>query len=400
VSGGHTSPLERSGLPLFFRVTDEAELGLTLPEPRLGNAVRTLVRSLSHMQKEALVTSSATGTTWRLASDEGPYLAGDDVAPPPLGLFTTGMVASYMSELLALAEAEGVDADGARLILDNYYSMEGSALRGTMLGGALQPQLTLEAPAGGDRLGELLTAATASSPVNGLLCVQHSSLFTLSVNGRETATGRVEALGRPAEPDPGDRFGLARPDPANTPDDLVVKVRKAEEVEGVPGGAGSSLQAEQSRTLHVRGACTVRPDGVKEIEQSLFRPIGSAFRFLSDEPPGRGGEGRAPDAATYLSAGIGFCFMTQLGRYAAIVRRELADYRIVQDTHFSLGSVPGETAAAGEADPVETHLYLATPEDADFARQALDMGERTCFLHALCRTPLQPRIAVSAPAEA
>ncbi len=88
-----------------------------------------------------------------------------------------------------------------------------------------------------------------------------------------------------------------------------------------------------------------------------------------------------------MSAGIAFCFMTQFGRYAEIVRKELPSYRIVQDTHFARGDGAG---TPGTADPVETHVFLDTPEGDDFAREVLDMSEQTCFLHALCRTDLAP----------
>ena len=124
----------------------------------------------------------------------------------------------------------------------------------------------------------------------------------------------------------------------------------------------------------------------------MFSLSGSQFRFLSDEAPQHGGQGKAPDAVSYISAGIGFCFMTQLGRYAAILRKNLDECRIVQDTHFSVGGATGGTGKRAEADPVETHLYLKTSEGDDFARDILDMGEQTCFLHAFCRTELKPNI--------
>jgi hypothetical protein len=167
----------------------------------------------------------------------------------------------------------------------------------------------------------------------------------------------------------------------------MVRLKPADEVEGLPGGAGSSLQESQSRRLHVRAVCTVRDDGVKEIVENLFSPIGSEFRFLSDEAPGFGGSGLAPDASTYVSAGLGFCFMTQFGRYARITKRRLDEYRIVQDTHFTPG-LAGGSGVPGQAEPVETHVYLATPEEEEFSRTTLDMGEQTCFLHATCRTDL------------
>jgi hypothetical protein len=240
--------------------------------------------------------------------------------------------------------------------------------------------------------------ATAASPLNGLLRGASASLFTLTHNGREIEPGRAHPLGRPAEPDPDTRFDAAKP-AAGDWSGLIRRGGLTPKAEHTVTLAGGSLTDEQDRLLHVRGICTLRDDGVKQIEQQLFNPHGSIFRFLCDEAPVNGGRGLAPDAASYISAGIGFCFMTQFGRYAKIVRKMLHEYRIVQDMHFSLGGASGGTGEAGRADPVETHVYLGTGEDDDFARTALDMAEQTCFLHALCRTDLKTKVSVKACSE-
>ncbi|MGA9595996.1 MAG: OsmC family protein [Acidimicrobiia bacterium] len=375
--------------PPFFPIGNAAEIGLTAPENRLGIPVRTWVRALAGMQKEAFVVNGASGRAWRLVSDEGPYLAGYDRAPCPLCTFITGMVSSYMNAITSLAGARGIDIDDIELTLRNHYSMEGSALKGTMLGGAQQPQLAVQLAADADAtdLYDLVAEAVTASPVNGLLRGVKQSLFTLSWNGDRIPVGEVQGLGGDCEADPDQRFSEVAIAELPVANDLMIKVKPADQVEGVPGGINTSLQESQSRTLLVQARCRLRPDGIKEIHENLFRPIGSEFRFLSEEAPGAGGQGRAPDAMTYLSAGIGFCFMTQFGRYASITKRRLDEYRIVQDTHFGPGA----------ADPVETHVYLVTPEGEEFARKTLDIGERTCFLHATCRTDLDMAIAVATP---
>lgn len=382
--------------PRFFAFDEPARYGLVPPTARRDVAVRTFVRSLAGMQKEALVVSSADGRAWRLTCDEGPYLAGHDEAPFPLAFLNAGMVASYMNEVVALAEQRGVRMDDLRLTLDNFYTMEGSALRGTMVGGALPPELTIEVDTDADHgtLRSLAADAVDASPLNGLLRGQNTSLFTLTHNGQPLEPARVTALESPALADVEDRYDQITVDGPDGAADLMQKVGSAELHEG-EGGAASSLQAEQKRTLHVRGVCTVRSDGVKVIDVQLFKPSGSNFRFLSDEPEGSGGLGRAPDAATLISAGIAFCFMTQFGRYAAITKKRLGRYRIIQDTHFSFGGASGGTGRAGGADPVETHAYLEAEEDADFARTLVDMGEQTCFLHALCRTDLKTKLRLA-----
>jgi hypothetical protein len=64
------------------------------------------------------------------------------------------------------------------------------------------------------------------------------------------------------------------------------------------------------------------------------------------------------------------------------------------DAYFSVGGASGGTGAPGRADAIETHVYLRSSEDDEFARRAVDMGGQTCFLHALCRAQLDTRVSV------
>jgi len=391
------SPLASSTKPLFFCVANANELELAPPRNGKGDSLRTWVRALSgaEFQKEALVASSRTGKVWRLASDEGPYLNGADAAPCPLSLFTVGMVSSTMNEILALAKARNIAVRNIRLTQDNTYTMKGSLARGSMTGGALPVDLGVEIDcgAGESALNDLLQSAVAASPLNGLMRGVHTSQFTLTHNGKALAPGRVKPIGRSPEPDPLDRFDRAKP-AAGDWSELIARKGVTPRTEEATGGQGSSLSEHQSRRLHVRGVCTLRRDGIKEIRQLLYNPQGSIFHFLSEEAPANGGQGRAPDANSYVSAGIAFCFMTQAGRYAKVLKKDLRGYRVVQDTHCSLGGASGGTGRPGAADPVETHLYLDANEEEEFARDILDMSEQTCFLHAFCRTDLKTKIRV------
>ena len=83
--------------------------------------------------------------------------------------------------------------------------------------------------------------------------------------------------------------------------------------------------------------------------------------------------------------------MTQLGRFSHMAKLPLEGYRVIQDTHFSLGGASGK---AGEAMPVETHGYLETGTDDETAQQILGVGERTCFLHAFCRDDVKAKVRV------
>jgi len=382
--------IRASGVPPFFKVANAGDVALEAPENRKGDALRTWVRSLSGFQKEALVRSARTGDTWRLVSDEGPYLNGHDAAPCPLAFLSAGMVASFMNEILALAEQKNVAIRKLKLIQDNYYTMKGSMPKRTMIGGAENIELLVEIDCDLDdaALNEFLINATSASPLNGLMRGQLESLFKLGRNGTELPTNKVAELDGPLFPDPGNHFDKAKPAPGDLPlMEPVGPTPKKDVAKGTASG-GSSLSDEQDRRLNIGAVAVMREDGIKEIQQMQYSPYGTSFRFFSSE------DGRAPDANTLISAGIGFCFMTQFGRFVSMLKLDLPDYRIVQDTHFSPGGASGGTGSAGEADPVETHVYLETSESDETAQEMLDISEQTCFLHAFCRTDLKTRLKV------
>lgn len=388
--------IAESGLAPFFRVANAEEVGVSVPELRRGDALRTWVPALSGFQKEALVSSALTGLTWRLVSDEGDYLNGHDAAPCPLAFLTVGMVSSYMNEIRALAAARKMPIRRLRLTQDNFYTMKGSMKKGTMTEGALPVELQVEIDCDGpeEAVQGLLADALHASPLNGLMRGCLPSLFTLSRNGQEIPTGEARPLQAPVISPPAAEF---MPHPAG--DDLALVERLGrtprKDVTGGTATPASSLNDEQDRTLNIGAICTLREDGLKEIEQHTYSPHGSVFRFLSEEAPANGGEGRAPDANSYISAGIGFCIMTQFGRMASMEQLDLPNYAIMQDTHFSLGGASGGTGRPGEVDPGETHVHLTTAESDDVARAMLDVSERTCFLHALCRTDLRTKLRMT-----
>jgi len=382
--------IRNSGTTPFFKLANADKVGIDAPENRKGDALRTWVRSLSGFQKEALIRSAKTGDTWRLVSDEGPYLNGFDAAPCPLAFLSTGMVASFMNEILALAKIQGVELRKLKLIQDNYYTMTGSMPKRTMIGGAedIDLQVEIDCDLNDASLNEFLINATFASPLNGLMRRELESQFKLGKNGTEIPTEKVAEIDGDLFPDPGNHFVTVVPmDNDLTLMEPVGATPKKDVLKGTTSG-GSSLSDEQDRRLNIGAVAVLREDGIKEIQQMQYSPYGTSFRFLSSE------DGRAPDANTLISAGIGFCFMTQFGRFVSMLKLNLPDYRIVQDTHFSLGGASGRTGKAGEADPIETHVYLETSENDETAQEMLDISEQTCFLHAFCRTNLKTKLKV------
>ena len=391
------TPLENMRVPLYYIAGNAAEAGFHAPPNSHGQSLRTWVRSVGGMQKEALVVNAASGTAWRFACDEGAHLGGHNKAPNPLTYLSAGMIASYMDEINALAKQRRVVIKGLQLTLDNFYYREGDFRSGNMVSGALAPELGIycETDCDDETLNEMLYAAVAASPINGLARGEHPSLFNLVHNGREITPNEVIPLASDPFPDPGDQFpNLVPLSDSPALDNLINEL--SPEAEGYISLENTRKEAPQlaanQQLLHMHATCRVRGDGIKVIYKEQGHDAVPEWRYLSEESTDLGGQGRAPDAASLISAGIGLCFMTQMGRFSSMSKKFMEKYAIIQDTHFSLGGASQGTGQAGTAEPVETHVYIDSNHNDEVAQDILGVGERTCFLHAFCRDDLKPKV--------
>jgi hypothetical protein len=350
---------------------------------------RTLARALSGMQKEAIV-SRPNGSGWRMVCDEGPYLNGTDLAPFPLGFFCAGMVAAYMSEVLELFEEFKLPWRRLKLVQENRYAIEGSALKGTMMGSALPVtlQLSVDTTASRATIDELLQLGLLRSPVYHLLNDSLNNSFGLSHNGQNLPVKKLLQFDSDSLPLP-TLFAELAPAHTDFNPNIIEKTFSIDRQEGVIGGVASSLEPTQKRELHMRGTCVLDAQESAQIKDAdkplqyinvrLFQPRGSEFSFVAESL--YSSKERAPTGLDYLNAGIAFCFLTQAGRYASICKQDLEDYRLLQDFNYS----PGGKEDYGRTSPLLTKLWLNSCASDEFATQLLTMSEQTCFLHGACR---------------
>lgn len=391
-----TSPLEQLGEPLAYPIEGAADLGLDAPETDHDRAVRTRLRKLEWMQKEALATDAGTGQTWRLPTDEGPYLDAPDVAPPPLGFTTAALLTSYASEIRAVADRRGIDREDLDVAIECFYTAEGSRLGGTRTAIALAPDLEVAIDADVDdaEARDLVETAVRSAPVHGALGTAHENRFALSVDGRELAPEGLTPLPDSPYPDPADRFEAIPRDAA--PQDPPIIRHTGEETDPLPDAETVWAEKldldpgeEPGHVIHLRGTVSWLPDGRMHVRQETYSPLASVFEFVADDPHDHGGEGRAPDPLHYLSVAPAFCLTTHLAEFGEREGVDL-DYRIVQDTHFSYGD--DEEPATAEA--IDTHVFFETPAEDAVVAEALRRSERSCFVHDLWRSVVEPEVTV------
>ncbi|OSP54388.1 OsmC family protein [Pseudoruegeria sp. SK021] len=344
-----------------------------------SGACRMVAWSVSGFQKVGVLSNAATGRAWRMASDEGPNLHGWDAAPPPLGFLSVGFALSFAEEIQALARLRGIDLGRFGISVDNFYSVDGKMRDKTMHGGALPFTVTVTP---GQNTGQTLDNAS-------LMALVSDAVHVASVAGavREQWQGQFRGYlnQRP--------LALSHPAPVSAP---VADPRPICEAQGAGRPVSHILTAGNwsrasttGHPLHVSAGGMVVPDAPLDLYQELRAPCGSGWRFLA-------GGADAPDAASYVSAGIGFCFMTQLEILAGLLDVDLNSVRLVQDTRFGQGGASSGTGQPATFAPVETHIFVesdtASPEQVV---ELIDLAERACYLHALCRTALKPLVRIS-----
>ena len=393
--------IENSSYPLVFKLGNLEDFPFAASNEGKRLHYHTATHALAGMQKEALVSDGRNGSCWRLVCDEGPWLNGTDLAPFPLGFFSAGLVASYMSEFLTHAKQAEILVQELEVMVDNRYSMEGSLLRGTMVGASMPVEATFRTrtSATSEQNRHLAYLAVASSPADAYLRHAVDSLFSLNHNGDLIPVTRVAASATPQHADPVDLFSCAEPAPGRFAADIIQRLDGEDSLGGEKLGTERSsavgLSDQQKRQVHVRGVGTLRGDGMKELKVACFKPIGSVFRILSDDSIAAGGQQRAPSGLVYLAAGISFCFMTQLGRYAHVAKHDMQAYRIVQDTSFSPPAALNKTGEAASSSPVDTDVFIINKQELEDTQTLLNMGEQTCYLHAACRSGLKTRIRLA-----
>ncbi|MEX0277555.1 MAG: hypothetical protein AB3N19_08550 [Ruegeria sp.] len=394
ISTIHTDRISESGLPLIFSVNSGAPALIGEPGGRTGNLHRASFASLSGFQKQALVASPASGSTWRLVSDEGKNLAGFDAAPTPLGYFSAGLVAAYMSEACALAKQRGADASEIRLTLDNYYLMAGSMQRRDVVSTALSPELTVEIQSTetSTQWLQLVAEAVATTPLNGLVRNCTDGRFRLTHNNEAIDPAHLPLVEGP----------LVQPvldneaSPTSDGPTLLTAIGPSPPVDTpVRRARTESLKSSTDGLLvHVAARAIRRPDGLIEVRQQFHAPAGTEWLFLVANPSDGVDTGIAPDANSLATAGIGFCLMTQFDFLSRAIRPQPIGYEIIQDTYSSPGGATSATGKISDSGSIETHIHMTADAGKEQILELVTLAERACFLHALCKTELKPKIRI------
>ncbi|TWU62627.1 OsmC-like protein [Crateriforma conspicua] len=131
-----SSPIVRKVAP----PTSREDAGVSLQPVQKREVVLSVqAESLDNTRKRATVRSEQpNGSTFEIICDEGDYLGGDDTAPPPLAYFSASLAFCLLTQLSRYAAIKKLKIDLIQLSQETRFSMEGSALKGTLAGNGVK----------------------------------------------------------------------------------------------------------------------------------------------------------------------------------------------------------------------------------------------------------------------
>lgn len=363
--------IDDNGYPIAFKVGAGSARSPVVTGKPGSDTMLLEVRQVGNHQKESVIYEGENGSAWRMASDEGVHLKGTDLAPFPLGYFNAGLQSDLAGRIVQLAKARGITLKSLSMDLKNGYSLTGSFVQGTGVGVGeyCSVDMDIETSAGGAEVAKLVQDAIAASPAFAMLTSELDNTFALYVNGRRRNPTTLPASSGPDATDPFVKYAKL-PEPlagADVLDQIVWKT--GEQKPGEPIVA--PVEGKVIREVSGSGSL-VDLDGVYTAKVGLNLPASSVFAFTSDETDAD----RAPSGLAMCTAGIAYCYITQICRYIEHQKLPIRGVRLVQISPY------GVTAdGKGTAQPCDTHLFMSGEADDEGFETLQRVAANTCYLH-------------------
>lgn len=375
--------IDKFGDPLAFCMHEGYPSALLGNEPA-SDVIQVESRQMEGHQKEAVVHEGHSGSSWRVCSDEGLHLKGHDLAPFPLGFFNAGLQSDLFLRIRYQAALKGLIFSDLKINLVNGYWLTGSFALGTGEGHADPSEIEIEiqSQASPTAIREVIYAALETSPAIALLRKPLVNTFALYINGRRKAVPDVPVSQAPDAQDPYLKYAKpVRPLVGKQhPDDLIQKTGLKED--GTPQPAPAGTTGRIIRKVVGNGDLN---NEQAVIDTYLQMPGTTHFTF-------RSGDQHSPSGLALLSAGISFCYMTQLSRYIEHMKLAIRGVRMVQFTPFEL--LGKDSALFARALPIDTHLFLNGEAPDELHQKLLTIAEHTCYLHSACSSELPPTVLI------
>jgi uncharacterized OsmC-like protein len=135
------------------------------------------------------------------------------------------------------------------------------------------------------------------------------------------------------------------------------------------------------------GKTTIRAVATLLEDMHLEGRVGK-FRLDSDEPAVRGGTDLGPTPLQFFVAGVAFCLITQLARFAPLYDVPLEDVQADVRAEFNVADKFGMDGPSGAFEQVTYALMVRSSAPPEQVRQLVEHAERACHAAQSLRQPV------------
>ncbi|WP_372717213.1 OsmC-related (seleno)protein [Novipirellula sp.] len=183
--------LHESPTPIVRKVSESSdpdEHGSSLqPVQKREVVLRLEAESLENMRKRATVrVDQPKGSTFEIICDEGPYLDGDDTAPPPLAYYSASIAFCFLTQLSRYATVRKLKIRSMKLTQETRFTMEGSIIKGTLAGQGVEvvTHLDIESDEPEEAIRQMIEVGKNSCFIHQSIMNPVPSTILAKVNGQ------------------------------------------------------------------------------------------------------------------------------------------------------------------------------------------------------------------------
>ena len=137
------------------------------------------------------------------------------------------------------------------------------------------------------------------------------------------------------------------------------------------------LRAAMMATVSAERVNTIRAVA-SIVENTHLEARVGRYHFVADEPPERGGDDNGPAPLQYMIAGVAFCLLTQVARFAPLYKVEIEDATADARADLRTTEKYDVDDAAPYFEDVAIDLHVSSPSPPVLVAKLVAHAERGC----------------------
>jgi uncharacterized OsmC-like protein len=364
--------LQPTGIDFVGAISNENDNNVNV-----GTATQMVKNNTSSMLKKGTVQTAGVKdyTGWSVIADEGAAEGSNPYGPSPLSFYTAGVASSLHTQIINMANLEGVVLDNITVEVSNDFRWDDMmAADGTGHLDLTTINIIIESDASDAVIEKIKEEALNAWAVGEALRTKTTVIPHLVINGDDWDTYYAKpgtALSDVSYS--GDMKLSSISDAPREPEYLELKI--ADDEGDTMSIDSMSNMAFQIFAISESAGNEDRPY-LKKI--TISTPTEETWEIYSDEFVGNDDTPLAPTSLEYFTIGTTLCLTSQTTLVSAMMGIDYTDYRVEHLFEYKQKDV-NTTEMKGLLDTIQTYVFIESDESNDTLETFFNKSLALCF---------------------